>query len=114
MTVNGDSNLKFINNVNYTPLTDSCRAFISGTHEHSTIRSISLFPNPSSSVLNISDEQNDLQNSTIEIINSIGQTVLRMPFSTTIDISGLENGCYFLNTTTSGNQTLHYKFIKQE
>ncbi len=73
---------------------------------------IKLYPNPSSSSLHISDEQNDLSNSTIEITNNIGQIILQMPFSRSIDVSTLPEGCYFITITTNQSQRFHGKFVK--
>lgn len=73
---------------------------------------IRIYPNPTTSSLHISDEQNDLSNSTIEITNSIGQTVLQLPFSNSIDVSALPEGCFFVAITTQENQRFHSKFVK--
>jgi hypothetical protein len=74
---------------------------------------IRIYPNPTTSSLHILDEQNDLSNSIVEISNSIGQTILQMPFSNSIDVSTLPEGCYFLTITTTQNQQLHSKFVKR-
>jgi len=76
---------------------------------HSSIR---IHPNPTTSSLHISDEQNDLRNSTIEIANNIGQTILQIPFQETIDVSTLPEGCYFITITTPQKQKLYNKFVK--
>ena len=76
-------------------------------------KSIKLYPNPTSSSLHISDEQNDLQNAAIEITNNIGQAIFQMPFSSSIDVSILPEGCYFITITTREKRKLHGKFVKQ-
>lgn len=55
-----------------------------------------LYPNPTNSVLNITDEYNQLQNTTIEIKNTLGQIVLLAPFSKELNVSELSSGIYFL------------------
>jgi hypothetical protein len=55
-----------------------------------------ISPNPTSSIINITDEHNKLQNTTIEIKNTLGQIVLSVPFSKQLNISELSSGIYFL------------------
>jgi hypothetical protein len=73
---------------------------------------IRIHPNPTNSTLHISDVQNDLSNSTIEITNSIGQTVLQTLFNSSVNVSTLPEGCYFIIITTRKNQQLRSKFVK--
>ncbi|MES2760953.1 MAG: T9SS type A sorting domain-containing protein [Bacteroidota bacterium] len=63
---------------------------------------IITFPNPTNSILNITDETNQLQNATIEMKNPLGQTVFVSPFSNQIDISSLASGMYFLTVQDRG------------
>lgn len=110
--ISGDSTLAHVCYVNYTTQTDSCQAFISGIKSHENTDPIKIYPNPATSILNISSEQNNLSNSTLEITNSIGQTVLQLPFSSSIDVSALPEGCYFITITTQKNQRFHSKLVK--
>lgn len=86
---------------------------ITALKQNEALKNVVVFPNPVSTILNIVDEQNDLQNSTIQITNSLGQTVLQLPFNNKVDVSSLCNGYYFLNFKTSQNQIFHSKFIKE-
>lgn len=96
---------------NYTH-TDSCgAAFYLGIKEEFN-NEILIYPNPTNGVLNIADKQNELQNSIIEITNSIGQIVLQFSFNSKIDVSELSPGCYFMNITTASKREMHSKFIK--
>ncbi len=83
-----------------------------GINEIIISETIRVYPNPVTSVLNIVDEQNELQNSTIEITNNIGQTVLQLAFNSSIDVSTLPEGCYFIAITTRENQQLRSRFVK--
>ncbi|MES2760952.1 MAG: T9SS type A sorting domain-containing protein [Bacteroidota bacterium] len=65
---------------------------VAETNKHS----IKVYPNPTNALLNITDENNQIQNATIEIANTIGQTVFSVPFTNQIDISSLPSGMYFL------------------
>lgn len=74
--------------------------------------SFSLSPNPTNSILNITNEHNQLQNTIIEIKNTLGQTVLSTPFSKQLNISELSSGVYFLTVQSkTGNKTI--KIIKE-
>jgi len=83
-----------------------------GIDETPISEAIKLYPNPTTSSLHISDEQNDLRNSTIEIANNIGQTILQIPFLETIDVSTLPEGCYFITITTPQKRKLYSKFVR--
>lgn len=69
---------------------------------------IKIYPNPTTSILNIVDEQNELQNATIEIKNSLGQIIYTCPFTSQINISDLSAGIYFLHIQSEH----HLKAIK--
>jgi hypothetical protein len=72
--------------------------------------SIKVYPNPSSSTISISglDTSSD-----IEIINTLGQTVLKMPYENTINVSELAQGIYTLRIISRKNQSYYSKFVKQ-
>lgn len=69
---------------------------------------LSIYPNPTNSILNIIDEQNRLQNSTIEIKNPLGQVVFTTHFTTQINLSNFSTGIYFLTIKEKSN----YKTVK--
>ncbi|MBI3519501.1 MAG: T9SS type A sorting domain-containing protein [Bacteroidetes bacterium] len=76
-------------------------------------KEILIYPNPANSILNISNEQNQLQNSTIRIKNPLGQTVYSSPFRNQIDISLLSSGIYFLTIEDRSNKKT-VKIIKND
>lgn len=78
----------------FTP--DTCQIFAVGIRENSLLKDIRIYPNPTASLLNIFDEQNELQGSNIEIADCLGQIVISISFSNQIDLSHLEAGMYFL------------------
>lgn len=57
-----------------------------------------LYPNPAQNILNIQSADITLENTSIDIMSSIGQTVLssELENNTSIDISNLPNGIYFV------------------
>jgi sugar lactone lactonase YvrE len=65
--------------------------------ESNISNNINIYPNPTSSILNIFSEQNKFANSQIEITNYLGQAVLKTEFKNQIDVSTFPNGFYFLN-----------------
>ncbi len=58
---------------------------------------LAIYPNPTTSVLYITDKQNKFQNSTIEIKNIMGQIVFTSTFTSQVDLSTLSAGVYFFN-----------------
>jgi hypothetical protein len=83
-----------------------------GVNELGKLKEISIYPNPTTDVLNIIDKGNLFQNSTIEIKNYLGQSVFNSPFTPQIDLSGLSSGMYFL-TIRNMNTSQSHKIIKQ-
>jgi hypothetical protein len=69
---------------------------------------IKIYPNPSSSVINI-DYTENLE---LTLFNILGQKVLSTT-SKTINISNLEQGTYFLSTKDSNNNINNFKIIKR-
>jgi hypothetical protein len=63
-----------------------------------------IYPNPTTSIMKISDEQNQFQNATIEIKNYFGHVVYTNPFSSQIDLHNLSAGMYFLTIQDKGNK----------
>lgn len=74
---------------------------------------ICIFPNPTDHFLNILNKKNDFENSEIEIINSLGQIVLKESFKNQIDISNLSNDCYLIKLITPENESYFSRFVKQ-
>jgi hypothetical protein len=70
-----------------------------GIYEHSKNEVMSLFPNPAQNQITISYPGNQIQNAILEIISSIGQTVVTTTFinNQQIDIGNLPNGMYLIN-----------------
>jgi hypothetical protein len=76
--------------------------------EDLTVSGIKIYPNPSSSIINI-DYTENLQST---LFNILGQKVLSTT-SKTINISNLEQGTYFLSTKDSNNNINNFKIIKR-
>lgn len=72
----------------------------------------SVSPNPTTSIINIFDEENQFQNSTIIIRNYLGQLVFTTPFNSQINLSDLSAGMYFL-TIRNGTIKKTVKIVKE-
>jgi Secretion system C-terminal sorting domain len=74
-----------------------------------TKNAVIMYPNPASTVLNFASEDTI---EAIQIFNVMGQKVISVNNATTVDVSGLTNGVYIVNTTVNGKQSAT-RFIKQ-
>ncbi|HWY12712.1 MAG TPA: T9SS type A sorting domain-containing protein [Bacteroidia bacterium] len=74
-----------------------------GIDENKMPIDLKLYPNPAANNLNILSEQNQFQYSEIEIINYLGQTVLKTQYTNTIDVSKLSKGIYTLKIIAKEN-----------
>ena len=84
-----------------------------GVEEHESIsKSIKIYPNPVSNTLWITNEQNEFENSEVEITNCLGQVVLKGLFQNEIDVTDLARGCYVLKIISSEKQ-FYSKFVKE-
>ena len=79
------------------------------------LNSISIYPNPTTNVLNISLSNSDLPDG-YKIYNMLGQTLSQKVISNVSDLSvntaNLSNGMYFIQITREGN-TVSLPFIKK-
>ncbi|MFO0322097.1 MAG: serine hydrolase [Bacteroidota bacterium] len=76
----------------------------------SNTKSISIYPNPANTEINIALPSNE--NIQIEISNTMGETVVKKENDNRIDISSLTNGVYFI-LVKQGQNYFTQKFIKQ-
>lgn len=77
-----------------------------------TTKRVLVFPNPTSNTLNIRSDNNEFENSEIDIINYLGQTVLKLPYSNNISVETLSSGYYTLKIQTPSGQ-FNSNFVKQ-
>ena len=85
-----------------------------GVMENETT-SFTIAPNPSSTQITITLENNAVINS-IEVVNFLGQTVVSKTnlnkMDTTLDVSNLNNGIYFVRVVSNNGSSVQ-KFVKQ-
>lgn len=106
--INSDTNMAYIAKIKYPTLYSHC---VKVGKEPNNIKPFEIYPNPATSILNIIDDQNEFQNSTVIIYNVLGQVVYSKSFSNQIDVSFLANGMYYL-TLQDGVNTKTVKVIK--
>ena len=73
---------------------------------------LKIHPNPTSSIINIVDVNNQLQNVNKKIKNYLGQVVFYSSFTSQINLSSLSAGMYFL-TIADKNSRKTVKIIKE-
>jgi hypothetical protein len=90
---------------------------IGGSSSEEEISSIlSIYPNPVEDVLRIELPVLELGTKEVEVFNSIGQTILRSSFSsleTSLDISALTKGIYFVKVSEGKKVLATDKLIKK-
>lgn len=78
--------------------------------ENSTVEELSLFPNPSDGIINIRSDKNYQ----LEIYSVEGKVILN-DFGNQIDISGIQNGTYFLKIRQENtNNSASFKILKKD
>ena len=83
------------------------------------LSSIKLYPNPANEYIDVQCTMNDVQLEGIEVIDVYGKIVRafvgsnnHFPLQTRINVSGLDNGIYFVRVTTDKG-TVVKKFVKE-
>ena len=112
----GNVSVEYIDmNTGLTSFTNLVPVYINGVigikEQEKKYNSISIFPNPVSNTLYLS-ENKKFEKSQIEIVNYLGQTVLKTPFNNEIDVSQFSRGLYILKISSAQNN-FTTKFIKQ-
>ncbi len=84
-----------------------------GIKELELKQNMQVFPNPAQNTITISYPGNQLEESTIEILTSLGQIVYTKSIvsNETIDISNLSNGLYFIHLKGNGLNVSSQKLI---
>jgi hypothetical protein len=82
-----------------------------GIDETYFVNSLTIYPNPTNTILFIKSENNNPLN--FQILNSIGQVVQQEKIKgNSINVSSLLNGIYIIRFFDNENQSSIYKFIK--
>ncbi len=71
---------------------------------------VTVYPNPATSILNISNNSSaDIKSASI--VNLLGKTILKTNNTKTIDVSSVSKGMYILRLETSSNKTINKKIV---
>lgn len=107
--ITNDANIYFDYNYPIVTNTTSTTVRLLAIDNFELDHSFTVYPNPTHSILNVKMVENIAMNK-VEIANTVGQTILSLN-TTTIDISELQSGTYFI-TIFSENGKSTQKFIK--
>ncbi|MBK6985784.1 MAG: T9SS type A sorting domain-containing protein [Bacteroidetes bacterium] len=119
---NANTDTLFVGSVNQTPSTFKYAYYYIddvtlidqstvGFNELDKGKSFDIYPNPTNSILNIESNNQQLQNATIEMKNTLGQIVYFDVYAHQIHISDLPSGIYFI--TINNKETKRtIKFVK--
>jgi Leucine-rich repeat (LRR) protein len=88
-----------------------CDALLSVSDE-SFESSLVLYPNPTSGILNIENNEN-ITIKKIIILNTLGQKIINNQIENNIDISNLPNGIYYISIESINGNKASYKIIKE-
>jgi hypothetical protein len=111
--VKGDTTFGWIAKLYNKNYSDTCsESFFVSVKELPQVSNFKIYPNPTTSIINIVDENNQLQNASIEIKNYLGQLVYTSTFTSQINLSSLSTGMYFL-TIEDKHSKKTVKIIKQ-
>ena len=75
---------------------------------------LSVYPNPASNFVHIRFNNNSNENTVLTMRNIIGEELLSKEIQndeSVIDVSGLQNGLYFIGLKTGNNQTVSSKLL---
>ncbi len=78
------------------------RTGTTGINEHTNTEVLKVFPNPTNNFINIVPVKSDVP-FIVSLYNSLGQKTLEVSNTTSINISGLTNGIYFLTLNQNDN-----------
>jgi thiol-disulfide isomerase/thioredoxin len=107
-TVSESGQLSVVSHYNFAQECPEEEELVSINENKNTL--FNVYPNPASSVINIKfDSQFEKENATISISNLLGKEVIALnniiSNNTSIDVSSLKNGIYFVNTNLKGSIT---------
>lgn len=101
--------------LNYNKTNKTCNYLPDvGVNENSlSSNHVQIYPNPVSKSIYIETRKADFKNSEIEIVDHLGQLVLKLPFNNEVDVSKLASGYYNLKITDQNKAFYYSKFIKE-
>ena len=83
------------------------------SEEALAIKNLYVYPNPTNGILNIELKNIDTEKVSLTLTDVLGKEVLMKNYDTTIDVSFLENGIYFLSFYKNHQLLVTKKVVKQ-
>lgn len=95
------------------PVFAGCSETLVGIKENTTSDLFTVYPNPAQNILTLRAPEHSMDNASVSIISSLGQTVYSDTFENekAIDISYLPNGVYFVYLNSKGQTVTPKKLI---
>ncbi len=90
----------------YPPGYPGLTALFTGIGDNESNRSIYIYPNPTSGVVNISNDGSENNTYEILVFNTLGKLVKQIQSSVNIDLSDLNNGLYIIKIINETNEVL--------
>ena len=105
-SVVGTSTDNCVNSSTVTVTVDACTGIAKNNYN-----SVQVYPNPSSGIFNIQTEGT----ASLMVYNSLGQIVVEKSFNgtTTIDLTSVNSGVYFVRVTSSNGTVINKQLIKE-
>ncbi len=82
-----------------------------GINENDKLANVSLFPNPTSGIINLSEDFVGINDFEIVVSNSIGKIILQANNERIIDLSTFSNGIYYVMIRAKGMNSINKKVI---
>lgn len=86
----------------------------SGIEQLQGLVQLKLFPNPSTGIVNLDDADFSNINYEVKVYNAIGKLLLSQKQKNTIDLSGFENGIYFITIDIPDRGSVNKKIVLQK
>jgi hypothetical protein len=110
-----DNNECRLNYVNFTN-TGARMASLISVDNNNDVQQLEVYPNPASNSANVKLNVNDISEAQVMVVNGMGKEVykgvLSSDLQSTINVSGLEPGIYFVKVT-SGENVYMQKLVKE-
>ena len=85
-----------------------------GIEQLTAAPAITLYPNPSTGVVNFDDSQISNEEYEVIVMDAVGKIIIREKQNSSIDLSSYQNGIYFVNITSPSLGSINKKVVLQK